>query len=118
MVVLLNCKNEGDPIKNEGARVLTRYMLFFRRSRAANSEVSGGILPKVKIIKAFMVVLVTCKNEEDPIKNAGARVLTTFLPLYVQWNFFRCPRAYNSAVHGQIVPKFQLLGDIIFVLFI
>ena len=24
-----------------------------------------------------MVVLVTCKNEEDPIKNDGARVLTT-----------------------------------------
>ena len=24
-----------------------------------------------------MVVLVTCKNEEDPIKNEGARVLTT-----------------------------------------
>ena len=25
-----------------------------------------------------MVVLVTCKNEEDPIKNGGARVFTTF----------------------------------------
>ena len=24
-----------------------------------------------------MVVLVTCKNEEDPIKNEGARVFTT-----------------------------------------
>ena len=24
-----------------------------------------------------MVVLVTCKNEEDPIKNEGARVATT-----------------------------------------
>ena len=26
-----------------------------------------------------MVVLVTCKNEEDPIKNEGARVVTTML---------------------------------------
>ena len=26
-----------------------------------------------------MVVLVTCKNEEDPIKNEGARMLTTFI---------------------------------------
>ena len=25
-----------------------------------------------------MTVLVTCKNEEDPIKNEGARVVTTF----------------------------------------
>ena len=24
-----------------------------------------------------MAVLVTCKNEEDPIKNEGARVVTT-----------------------------------------
>ena len=24
-----------------------------------------------------MVVLVTCKNEEDPIENEGARVVTT-----------------------------------------
>ena len=24
-----------------------------------------------------MIVLVTCKNEEDPIKNGGARVVTT-----------------------------------------
>ena len=29
----------------------------------------------------FMVVLVTCKNEEDPIKNEGSRVLTRFSPL-------------------------------------
>ena len=55
------------------------FDFFFRRSRAANSEVSGGILPKFKLIQAFIVVLVTCKNEEDPIKNEGARVLTSLL---------------------------------------
>ena len=26
-----------------------------------------------------MVILVTCKNEEDPIKNEGARVVTTLI---------------------------------------
>ena len=31
-------------------------------------------LPKFELIQAFMHVLVTCKNEEDPIKNEGARV--------------------------------------------
>ena len=47
MVVFLICKNEEDRIKNEGARVLTRlYVIFFRRSRADNSEVRDGILPK------------------------------------------------------------------------
>ena len=82
MVVLHTCKNEENLIKNEGARVLTRlYDVFFRRSRATNSEVSGRILPKFELIHAFIVVLVTCKNEEDPIKNEGARVLTRFSPL-------------------------------------
>ena len=80
MVVLHTCKNEEDPIKNEDARVLTRlYVIFFRRSMAANSEVSSGILPKFELIQAFIVVLLTCQNEEDPIKNEGARVLTSLL---------------------------------------
>ena len=30
-----------------------------------------------------MVVLVTCKNEEDPIKNEGARV---FITLYINFS--------------------------------
>ena len=71
--------NEEDPIKNEGAKKL--IVLFFRHSRAANSEVSGGILPKFELIQAFMVVVVTCKNKEDPTKNKGSRVLTRFSPL-------------------------------------
>ena len=54
---------------------------FFRRVRADNSGVGGGIWLKFELIQAFMYVLVTCKNEEDLIKNAGARVFTTFLPL-------------------------------------
>ena len=70
MGVLVACKNEEDPIKNEGARVVTKhYSLFFTRSRAANSEVSDEILLKFKPIQAFMAVLVTCKNEEDPLEN-------------------------------------------------
>ena len=81
MVVLHTCKNEDDLIKNEDARVLTRLLcLFFRRSRAANSEVSKGILPKFELIQAFKVVLVTCKNEEDPIK---------IFPIISLWEFFQ-----------------------------
>ena len=29
---------------------------------------------KIKLIQTFMGALVTCKNEEDPFKNEGARV--------------------------------------------
>ena len=57
------------------------YSLFLKRSRAATSEVSDGILPKFKPIQALMADLVTCKNEEDPLENEGTRVVTTFLPL-------------------------------------
>ena len=39
-----------------------------------------------------MVVLFTCKNEKDPIKNEGARVFTTF---YIDF----------SDAQGQIAPE-------------
>ena len=66
MVVLVTCKNDEDPIKNKGARVVTRlFHKIFKRSRAANSVVGGGILAKFKLIQAFIDVLVTSKNEED-----------------------------------------------------
>ena len=42
---------------------------------------SVATLPKLELIQAFTHVLVTCKNEEDLIKNEGARVFTRFFPL-------------------------------------
>ena len=80
MLVLHTCKNIDDLIKNEGTRVLTRLYVFF-------SNAQGQLTPKsaaefcLKLIQAFIVVLFTCKNEEDPIKNERARVLTRFSPL-------------------------------------
>ena len=83
MHVLDTCKNEEDPIKNEGTRVFTRFLPlyvygdFSRRSRAANSTVLGPIWPKFKLVRDVIDVLVSCKYEEDLIKNEGARVVTT-----------------------------------------
>ena len=83
MHVLDTCKKEEDPIKNEGARVFTRFLPlkvygdFSRCSRAANSTVLGPIWPNFEFVRDVMDVLVTCKYEEDPIKNEGARVDTT-----------------------------------------
>ena len=57
------------------------YNQFFRRPRADNSGVDGGIWPKFKLIQAFIHVLVAYKNEDDSYKNEGARVVTTFFPL-------------------------------------
>ena len=72
------------------------YSLICLTLKAANSEVSNGILPKLKLIQALIVGLVICKNEEDPSKNEGTRVVTTFLPLKVYGDFFRRSRAANS----------------------
>ena len=80
MVVLVTCKNEEDPIKNEGARVFTTmFNQFLRCSGVANTEVSDGILTEFKLIQAFIVVLLICKNEYDLFKNESTRVVTTFL---------------------------------------
>ena len=54
---------------------------FFKRSRAANPVVGDGIWQTFKLIQAFIIALVNCKNDDDPFKNESTRVLTTFLPL-------------------------------------
>ena len=106
---MITCKYEEDPIKNKGANVLARlYDIFFRRSRAIYSEVSSGILPKFELIQGFIVVLVTCKNQEDPTKNEGARVLTKFSPIISLWEFFQI-----AQILGRIWLKFYLVRDII-----
>ena len=137
MDVLVICKYEKDPIKNEGARVDTTLYSNFSDAqgqitlvlvsvsgrnlnssklscmsslparmrmidskmkelewsqdfshnksmgifqRAANSAVLGPIWSNFELVRDLMDVLVTCKYEEDPIKNEGARVDTTFSP--------------------------------------
>ena len=80
MVVLVTCKNEEDPIKNKGAKVVSTLSIDF-------SDAQGQLTPKsvmkscknLKLIQAFMDGLVICNNEEDPSKNECTRVVTTFL---------------------------------------
>ena len=64
-----------------------------------------------------MHVVVSCKKEGDSIKNKGARVFTTFLPLKVYRDFFSdAQRAANTAVHGPIRLNYKLSPDLIVVL--
>ena len=84
------------------------YTLPFRRTRAGNSIVCL----KFKLIQAFMHVLVTCKNEDDSIKNEWARVVTTFFPLLVYWDFSRCSRADIFTFLDPIRPNFELVRDL------
>ena len=55
-----------------------------------------GILTEFKLIQAFIVVLLICKNEYDPFKIESTRVVTAFLQLLVYGDFSRCLRAANS----------------------
>ena len=68
----------------EWSQHFSRYksMGILRRSRAANFTVQGLIWRNFEPIQASIVDLVTCKIEEDPIKNEGARVVTT-LPSFL-----------------------------------
>ena len=76
-----------------GERLQDHWSSGFKCSRAANSAVRGRILPNFELVRDIMVVLHIYKNEEDPIKNEDARVLTR---LYV---FF------FSDTQGQLTPK-------------
>ena len=84
MPVLVISNFDDDSIKNEEASMATPFSHykpmgdFFRRSRAANSVVSGPIWPKFKLIRDFMHVLVTCKYKKDRIKSNREKVETPF----------------------------------------
>ena len=49
-----------------------------------------------------MHVLITCKNEEDSIKNEGARAATTYISLKVYGDFSKRLRAANTQVGFRI----------------
>ena len=57
------------------------FTAIFQSSQARNSAVHGRISLNFKLITHLMAVLVTSKNEEDPIRNEGAGVFTTSFPL-------------------------------------
>ena len=57
-----------------------------------------------------MVVLLTCKNKEDAIKNEGARVFTT---LYI---YFSDAQGQITGVGGGIWPKLELIQAFMHVL--
>ena len=79
MPVLVTSNFDDDSIKNDRASMGRQHFPiislwdFFRRSRAANSVVSGPIWPKFELIRDFTHVLVTCKYKKDRIKKTEKR---------------------------------------------
>ena len=56
---------------------------IFPDAQGQLTAVHGRIWSNFELVQDFMVVLNTCKNEKDPIKNEGARVFTT---LYINFS--------------------------------
>ena len=75
--------------------MFTRYLPllvygdFSRPSTAANSAVLGLIWPNFELVRDVMDVLVTCKYEEDPIKNKALE-WTQHFPHYDPMGAIRC----------------------------
>ena len=66
MDVLVTCKYEEDPIKNEGARVDTTLYSNFSYAQGQITLVLVSVSGRnFELIQAFMHVLFTCKNEDD-----------------------------------------------------
>ena len=50
---------------------------FLTSFKGRNSAALDPIWPKFELRPDLLVILFTCKNEEDSIENVGARVFTT-----------------------------------------
>ena len=62
-----------------------------------------------------MVVLVSCKNEEDSSKNEGTRG-HNISPIISLWGFFKRSGGANSSVPGPILQNFEPIQHVIAVL--
>ena len=75
----------------------------------AQGQLLGPIWPNFELVRDVMDVLVTCKYEEDQIKNEGARVFTTFSPIITLWELSvamdtRVPIRSGSKPNAALAP--------------
>ena len=71
MHVLITCKYEKDLMKNSGENVMMSFMGIFSDAQGhMDSIVHGRIRPNFELIQAYMYVIITCKYENDLIKNS------------------------------------------------
>ena len=76
MNVIITCKYEKDPIKNN--REKRGNTVFQIITLSVAMETSGRIWPNFELIQALMYVIITCNYEKDPIKNNREKEATPF----------------------------------------
>ena len=79
MAVLKTFKHEGDPIKNEGDRVVTKYVEFSGAQGQITSKSVVGSGRNSNSFKFLCMCLLSARMKE--IKNEFPRVAITFLLL-------------------------------------
>ena len=72
-----------------------KSMGIFPDAQGQLTPVQGLIWPNFEPFRDFLGVLITCKNEEDPIKNERTRAVTT---LFIDF----------TEVQGQLTPKSEV----------
>ena len=82
-------------------------MVFFRRSRAANSSVSIRIRANFELLQALMHVIITCKYEKDPIKTAEKKW---------QHRFSIITLSVAMETSGRIWPNIKLVQALMYVI--
>ena len=116
MLLLVTCKNEEYPIKNEGARV---FMILYTNFSDAQGQIT------LELVVVFGRNLNSSKLSCMSMLPARMRMLESKMKElecsqdfshYKSMGNFRCPRAANSAVLGPIWPNFELVRDVIDVL--
>ena len=84
MVVLVTTKNDEDPIKNEGIRVLTTLNINFQTPKGRLLHYQQWHLVEIQTHLRYwdiVVVLVTCKYEQHSIQYSRENVSTPHSPL-------------------------------------
>ena len=79
MYVIITCKYEKEPIKNNREKAARPFFQIISLSVAM--ETSSQIWPNFELIQAFMHVPIARKYEKDQMKNSRENVMTSFSPL-------------------------------------
>ena len=72
-----------------------KSMFFLNTQGELTLQSMIGFWPNFELIRTLMGFLITCKNQEDPIKNEGAIVLRTNFSIISLRGFFQ----------GQLTPQ-------------
>ena len=110
MYVIITCKYEKDPIKNN--REKKSNTVFQIITLFVAMETSGPIWPNFELILTFMHALIAGKYGKDQMKNSGENVMTSFLH-YKSMGFFSDaqgqPTPWSMVGFRRISKSFKLL---------